>query len=235
MLPFFKYNAGDHEPLQLVQRLRPGLAAGRRRGFHQTAARFGKRSLFIASMVLDRRFSPWLCLCCRRRATAAIFASEVLRQFSFGCSCPVLWAMIADVADYGEWKTGRRATGTVTSAVVFALWLGLAPRRRDRRLAFRCVRLRAQRHADRHSLTGIRLVASVYSGLAFFATAVCLLFYPITRSKNRGSPTNWPSGARGFAMPAHTRSLTESMMHFRLGCDRPAALARRHAFASQPP
>ena len=34
--------------------------------------------------------------------------------------------MMGDVADYGEWKTGRRATGTVTAAVVFALWIGLA-------------------------------------------------------------------------------------------------------------
>ena len=34
--------------------------------------------------------------------------------------------MMGDVADYGEWKTGRRATATVTAAVVFALWAGLA-------------------------------------------------------------------------------------------------------------
>ena len=59
-------------------------------------------------------------------ATIAIIASEVLRQFSFGLSGPLIWAMMGDVADYGEWKTGRRASGTVTSAVVFALWAGLA-------------------------------------------------------------------------------------------------------------
>ena len=50
----------------------------------------------------------------------------MLRQFAFGLSGPILWAMMGDVADYGEWKTGRRASGTVTSAVVFALWAGLA-------------------------------------------------------------------------------------------------------------
>jgi len=55
-----------------------------------------------------------------------VFATEILRQFAFGCSGPILWAMMADVADFGEWKTGRRATATVTSAVVFALWVGLA-------------------------------------------------------------------------------------------------------------
>ena len=28
-------------------------------------------------------------------------------------------------------------------------------------------------------------MASLYSALAFFATAVCLIFYPITRAKNQ--------------------------------------------------
>jgi Na+/melibiose symporter-like transporter len=32
--------------------------------------------------------------------------------------------------------------------------------------------------------SGILLTASVYAGLAFFATAVCLFFYPITRENN---------------------------------------------------
>ena len=60
------------------------------------------------------------------RATVTIIAIEVLRQFSFGLSGPLIWSMMGDVADYGEWKTGRRASGTVTAAVVFALWAGLA-------------------------------------------------------------------------------------------------------------
>jgi hypothetical protein len=33
--------------------------------------------------------------------------------------------------------------------------------------------------------SGILLTASVYAGLAFFATAVCLFFYPISREVNR--------------------------------------------------
>jgi Na+/melibiose symporter-like transporter len=32
---------------------------------------------------------------------------------------------------------------------------------------------------------GIRLVASVYSGLAFLAVAICLAFYPMTQAKTR--------------------------------------------------
>ena len=35
-----------------------------------------------------------------------------------------------------------------------------------------------------HALLGIRLIASVYSGAAFLAVAVCLLFYRITMKLN---------------------------------------------------
>jgi len=118
-------------------------------------------------------------------ATAAIFASEILRQFSFGISCPVLWAMMGDVADYGEWHTGRRATATVTSAVVFALWAGLALGGWITGLLFDAYGYVANATQTASSLMGIRLVASVYSGLAYFATALCLIFYPLTRVKTQ--------------------------------------------------
>jgi Na+/melibiose symporter-like transporter len=36
-----------------------------------------------------------------------------------------------------------------------------------------------------HAQSGILLTASVYAGLAFFATAACLFFYPITREVNQ--------------------------------------------------
>lgn len=39
---------------------------------------------------------------------------------------PLLWAKMADVVDYGHWKTGIRITGMVYSSVVFFIKLGLA-------------------------------------------------------------------------------------------------------------
>ena len=41
-------------------------------------------------------------------------------------SIPLTWAIFADVADYSEWKTGRRFTGMVFATIVFALKSGLA-------------------------------------------------------------------------------------------------------------
>ena len=184
MLPFFKYAAGDQNLFSWfngfgLASLLVGVAVS-----SKLSARFGKRSLFITSMVLTGILAAVLFVL-PTQATALIFASEILRQFAFGCSCPVLWAMMGDVADYGEWKTGRRATGTVTAAVVFALWLGLALGGAIAAWLFQAYGYVPNATQTAHSLTGILLVASLYSALAFFATAVCLIFYPITRAKNQ--------------------------------------------------
>ncbi len=184
MLPFFKYAAGDQTLFSWfngfgLATLLVGVAVSSKLG-----ARFGKRNLFLASMLLTAGFNASLFLL-PANATAAIFASEILRQFSFGISCPVLWAMMGDVADYGEWRTGRRATATVTSAVVFALWAGLALGGWITGLLFDAYGYVANTAQTASSLMGIRLVASVYSGLAFFATALCLVFYPLTHAKTQ--------------------------------------------------
>lgn len=39
---------------------------------------------------------------------------------------PIIWAMMSDTVDYGEWKTGIRITGMTFSASLFALKMGMA-------------------------------------------------------------------------------------------------------------
>jgi sugar (glycoside-pentoside-hexuronide) transporter len=60
--------------------------------------RMGKRVLFITSMTLAGLFSAALYII-PPSATVAIIAAEVLRQFSFGLSGPLIWSMMGDVAD----------------------------------------------------------------------------------------------------------------------------------------
>ena len=184
MLPFLKYVAGDEKLFSWfngfgLTALLVGVAVS-----NALSLRMGKRNLFILSMTLTTIFNVSL-LFLPATATVPIFASEILRQFAFGWSCPILWAMIADVADYGEWKTGRRATATVTAAVVFALWAGLALGGAISGWLFSAYGYVSNAVQTESSLQGIRLTASVYSGLAFAATAVCLFFYPITKDLNR--------------------------------------------------
>ena len=184
MLPYFKYCAGNQILFSWFNGF--GLTALLIGVACSTALTklIGKRTLFLWSMLLTSIFNISL-LFFPATATVPIIALEVLRQFAFGCSGPVLWAMMGDVADYGEWKTGRRATGTVTSAVVFALWVGLALGGAIAGWLLSFYGYQSNAVQTEHALLGIRLTASVYAGLAFAATTVCLFFYPITKELNR--------------------------------------------------
>ena len=54
-----------------------------------------------------------------------MFAVNLLGSLLAGPTPALVWALYTDVADYGEWKFGRRATGLVMSAAMFAQKLGL--------------------------------------------------------------------------------------------------------------
>ena len=149
------------------------------------SVRVGKRQLFIGSMLLSGIFSMALFVI-PPSSTVVIVVTEVLRQFFYGLSGPIIWAMMSDVADYGEWKTGRRASGTVTSAVVFARWAGLALGGAIAGWLFSFYGFVSGAEVQSaQAQSGILLTASVYAGLAFFAVAACLFFYPISREGNQ--------------------------------------------------
>jgi len=147
--------------------------------------RMGKVRLFILSMILTGVFSIVL-YALPPAGTVAIIAVEALRQFSFGLSGPILWAMMGDVADYGEWKTGRRASGTVTAAVVFALWAGLALGGAVAGWLLGAYGVVSDAAAQTPAAkAGIVLTGSVYAGLAFLAAAAFLFLYPLSAEKTK--------------------------------------------------
>ena len=54
-----------------------------------------------------------------------MFALNFPKSLAYAPTVPLLWAMIADVADHSEYVNYRRATGFVFAGVVFALKAGL--------------------------------------------------------------------------------------------------------------
>ncbi|MFZ0337344.1 MAG: MFS transporter [Terracidiphilus sp.] len=203
MLPYFRFIPGNVDLYSWFNGF--GLAALLAGVACSTAVtkRTGKRFLFVVSMGLSGLFSAALFII-PPHATIAIIATEVLRQFSFGLSGPLIWSMMGDVADYGEWKTGRRASGTVTAAVVFALWAGLAL---GGAVAGWILDLygfisKADMQSA-HAQSGILLTASFYAGLAFVAAAVCMFFYPISRELNQKIANELTERRKGFAPRAN--------------------------------
>jgi len=110
-------------------------------------------------------------------------ALNALAQFCAGPTSALTWALYGDVADYGEWKFGRRSTGLVYSASLFAIKTGLLvggfllPLFLDQ---FGFVRNATQTAT---ALLGITLAFSLAPGFFALLKAVALLIYPLNQRR----------------------------------------------------
>lgn len=144
------------------------------------AVRFGKRNVFIVGLGGTILFTAAF-LFLPPSAVTAMFACEILRQFAYGFTIPLLWAMMADVADYSEWKTGRRATAIVFSAIVFALKAGLGFGGAITGFVLSLYGYVPNVVQGAAALDGIRFTMSVFPAITFAICAVCLFFYRIDK------------------------------------------------------
>ncbi|WP_276167304.1 MFS transporter [Zobellia alginiliquefaciens] len=89
------------------------------------ADRYGKRDVFMVALFLSTLFIVFFYFLAPR-FVGLIFAAQIFHGFFYGLTIPLLWAMIADVADFSEWKTNRRATAIIFSAMMVGLKGGLS-------------------------------------------------------------------------------------------------------------
>jgi glycoside/pentoside/hexuronide:cation symporter, GPH family len=145
------------------------------------ADRFGKRNVFGIFIVLSAA-----CLIVinflSNTAISAVFVMQTLHGFIYGITIPLLWAMIADVADYSEWKNNRRATAIIFSAMIFGLKVGLSLGGAISAWLLSIFGYDAEAVQQTSSaINGIRLLVSVIPGLIFIAGATLLFGYGIDK------------------------------------------------------
>ena len=138
------------------------------------ADRFGKRNVFGSFITLSA-----FCLISiyffSNTSVMAVFITQCLHGFLYGITIPLLWAMIADVADYSEWKNNRRATAIIFSAMIFGLKFGLSVGGALSAWLLGIFGYIADKPVQTDSATnGIKLLVSVIPGLIFIAGALLL-------------------------------------------------------------
>ena len=89
------------------------------------ADKFGKRDVFRSALFIATLFIISF-LFFNPKDVRLMFLAQALHMFFYGVTTPILWAMIADVADYSEWINNRRATAIIFSAMMVGLKAGLA-------------------------------------------------------------------------------------------------------------
>lgn len=100
-----------------------------------------------------------------------------LGQFIAGPLAPLVFAMNADCADYGEWKTGRRTTGLVFSGSGFAAKMGLAVGAGLAGYILALFGFVANEAQTGTSLLGIQLMVSLIPAVISLISVAAILLY----------------------------------------------------------
>jgi GPH family glycoside/pentoside/hexuronide:cation symporter len=145
--------------------------------------RFGKKAIVQIGFALTAIFMACF-IFLPAGAIGFTFALEYLRALAFAPTIPLLWAMFADVADYAEWKTGRRTTGVIYATIMFGLKAGLSLGGAMAGWLLSWYGYKANAVQTARALLGIRMTVSVYPAIFFLIVVVCMFFYQIGKKLN---------------------------------------------------
>jgi glycoside/pentoside/hexuronide:cation symporter, GPH family len=150
-------------------------------------SRLGKRNVLIGGLILATVFAA-LFYIIPPTGIVLVLVLQILFNFSWGITMPVPWAMMADVADYSEWKYNRRSTAIVFAGIVIGLKVGLAIGGAIGSMILKWygyiapppkVAWVAQTPL---ALSGIRLSTSIYPAIAVTVVIILLFFYTINKN-----------------------------------------------------
>jgi len=162
------------------------------------ANRFGKKAVFLAGMSLSTLATAAIFFV-PRDSVDLLFAVGLLWSAGWGPTVPLLWLMIADSADYSEWKGGRRATGFMFAGILFALKAGLGLGGALSAWLLGAYGYVANAVQTPYTLLGIRLSATIYSALPFALGLICLALYPITKELGARIQAELTERRKGYA------------------------------------
>jgi len=112
-----------------------------------------------------------------------IFGLQFFGQLLGAPSLAVIWAMYADIADYSEWKHGRRATGLVFSASSMAQKVGWAAGSALAGWLLAHYGFMAGQPQSDAARSGIVMLFSVIPAVPALAATVLVLFYSLDEKR----------------------------------------------------
>jgi GPH family glycoside/pentoside/hexuronide:cation symporter len=142
------------------------------------AKRFGNRNVFIGSSLISGIFFMLIYIPGVNDLTT-IYIFNIIAKMAYAPAVPLLWTMIADSADYGEWTTGRRATGLYFSAAVFAQKAGWGIGAAIAGWILAASSFVPNVVQNDTAITGIKLLVSVIPGILYMSCALFMIFYKI--------------------------------------------------------
>ncbi|WP_165021039.1 MFS transporter [Dysgonomonas sp. ZJ279] len=144
--------------------------------------RIGKKKTYLFAMVFATIFSI-LFYFVEKDNIILMLALQILISACAGSIFPLLWSMYADIADYSEWKTGRRATGLIFSSSSMSQKFGwsIGGALTGWLLAYFGFKANVVQSAEAQE--GIRMMLSFLPAIGTVLSVLFISMYPLTESK----------------------------------------------------
>ncbi len=142
--------------------------------------RFGKRNSLIVLTILNGITVLALYLVPRDGYTTLVVLN-IIGNLLAGPTPALVWAIYTDVADYSEWKSGRRVTGLAFSAAMFAQKLGISIGGSLCGWMLGSVGFEPDTTPSDEIAASFRLIASILPGGLAIANGIVLLGYRLDR------------------------------------------------------
>lgn len=144
--------------------------------------KIGKKKTYLFAMVFAAVFSIAFYFVDKSNI-AMMLILQILISACAGSIFPLLWSMYADIADYSEWKTGRRATGLIFSSSSMSQKFGwsIGGALTGWLLAFFGFQANVAQTAEAQE--GIRLMLSFLPAVGTLLSVIFIYFYPLTENK----------------------------------------------------
>ena len=144
--------------------------------------RIGKKKTYFGAMAMAAIFSIGFYFI-PKDGVWTMMLFQVLISICAGSIFPLLWSMYADISDFSEWKTGRRATGLVFSASSMSQKLGWTVGGALTGWLLGFYGFQANVEQTETVQNGIRLMLSLLPAIGAALSVILILLYPLTENK----------------------------------------------------
>jgi glycoside/pentoside/hexuronide:cation symporter, GPH family len=147
------------------------------------ANKIGKKKTYLGAMILAALLSCFFFML-RPDQILLIMAFQVVISASAGIIFPLLWSMYADIVDYQELKTGRRATGLILSSSSMSQKFGWAVGGAITGWLLAAFGYDADLAVQSHNaIQGVRLMMSFLPAIGCILAVIAIAMYPLGEKK----------------------------------------------------
>lgn len=143
--------------------------------------RYGKRNTCSTGLIVSAVLTAGFYLLPDRYVWPS-FALQFVFQVCFGAVMPVIWGMIADVADLTEWRSGRRLTALTFAATLFFFKIGQGLGMGLMATLLEVAGYQPDVTQTPAALMAIRMMMSVLPACLLFLGGIVMLWYVITQA-----------------------------------------------------